>query len=239
MKILAMDTSGQTASAALVDGNKLVGEYTQNDKLTHSQTILPMIAEICRQTNTEPAELDYIACAVGPGSFTGLRIGAATAKGLCLGWDKPLIPVPTLDALAYNVFMTDAVVCPIMDARRNQVYACFYQWHGEILVPLTKYMAESIEIVMEMAQRWKRRWRGGASGTVDAVSRFSFCTGTLCIAACCIGSSAGAGDGTGGEGNSRQQAGADLSAQIPGRTGAGSEAVPTEGGSRQCLRSFP
>ena len=125
MKILAMDTSGQTASAALVDGNKLVGEYTQNDKLTHSQTILPMIAEICRQTNTEPAELDYIACAVGPGSFTGLRIGAATAKGLCLGWDKPLIPVPTLDALAYNVFMTDAVVCPIMDARRNQVYACF------------------------------------------------------------------------------------------------------------------
>lgn len=157
MKILAMDTSGQTASAALVDGNKLVGEYTQNDKLTHSQTILPMIAEICRQTNTEPAALDYIACAVGPGSFTGLRIGAATAKGLCLGWDKPLIPVPTLDALAYNVFMTDAVVCPIMDARRNQVYACFYQWHGEILVPLTKYMAESIEIVMEMAQRWKRK----------------------------------------------------------------------------------
>ena len=130
MKILAIDTSGQTASAALIEDEKLIGEFTQNDKLTHSQTILPMVAEICEKTNTDPKDVDYIACAVGPGSFTGLRIGAATAKGLCLGLNKPLLAVPTLDALAYHMFMTDAIVCPIMDARRQQVYACFYEWQG-------------------------------------------------------------------------------------------------------------
>lgn len=131
MKILAIDTSGQTASAALIEDEKLIGEFTQNDKLTHSQTILPMVAEICEKTNTDPKDVDYIACAVGPGSFTGLRIGAATAKGLCLGLNKPLLAVPTLDALAYHMFMTGAIVCPIMDARRQQVYACFYEWEGE------------------------------------------------------------------------------------------------------------
>lgn len=92
MKILAIDTSGQTASTALIEDEKLIGEFTQNDKLTHSQTILPMVAEICEKTNTDPKDVDYIACAVGPGSFTGLRIGAATAKGLCLGLNKPLLP---------------------------------------------------------------------------------------------------------------------------------------------------
>lgn len=156
MKILGIDTSGQTASAAIIEDNKLIGEFSQNDKLTHSQTIMPMIAMLCEQTNTKKEELDYIACAVGPGSFTGLRIGAATAKGLCLGLDKPLLAVPTLDALAYNVFMTDAIVCPIMDARRQQVYACFYEWVDGKLEPLTEYMAESIDVIIEIAETFER-----------------------------------------------------------------------------------
>lgn len=156
MKILAIDTSGQTASAALIEDEKLIGEFTQNDKLTHSQTILPMVAEICEKTNTDPKDVDYIACAVGPGSFTGLRIGAATAKGLCLGLNKPLLAVPTLDALAYHMFMTDAIVCPIMDARRQQVYACFYEWQGEKMVPLTEYMAEGIDVIIDKALSFQR-----------------------------------------------------------------------------------
>lgn len=156
MKILAIDTSGQTASAALIEDEKLIGEFTQNDKLTHSQTILPMVAEICEKTNTDPKDVDYIACAVGPGSFTGLRIGAATAKGLCLGLNKPLLAVPTLDALAYHMFMTGAIVCPIMDARRQQVYACFYEWEGEKLVPLTEHMAESIDVIIDIAETFER-----------------------------------------------------------------------------------
>ena len=128
MKILGIDTTGQTASAALVEGDKLIAEFTMNYKLTHSQTILPMIADILERTETDKASIDCIACACGPGSFTGLRIGAATAKGFALALDKPIVAVPTLDALAYNVFETNKFICPIMDARRNQVYTGLYRF---------------------------------------------------------------------------------------------------------------
>ena len=111
MKILGIDTTGQTASAALVEGDKLIAEFTMNYKLTHSQTILPMIADILERTETDKASIDCIACACGPGSFTGLRIGAATAKGFALALDKPIVAVPTLDALAYNVFETNKYGC--------------------------------------------------------------------------------------------------------------------------------
>ena len=110
MKILGIDTTGQTASAALVEGDKLIAEFTMNYKLTHSQTILPMIADILERTETDKASIDCIACACGPGSFTGLRIGAATAKGFALALDKPIVAVPTLDALAYNVFETNKFI---------------------------------------------------------------------------------------------------------------------------------
>lgn len=156
MKILAIETSGQTASAAIIEDGKLLAEETLNYKLTHSQTIMPMVASVLERTNTEKKEIDYIAFAAGPGSFTGLRIGAATAKGLCLGLDKRLLAVPTLDALAYNVFMTDAIVCPIMDARRQQVYTCLYEWENGRLKKLTDYMAESIETVISMAESFER-----------------------------------------------------------------------------------
>ena len=125
MKILGIDTTGQTASAALVEGDKLIAEFTMNYKLTH---ILPMIADILERTETDKASIDCIACACGPGSFTGLRIGAATAKGFALALDKPIVAVPTLDALAYNVFETNKFICPIMDARRSQVYTGFYHF---------------------------------------------------------------------------------------------------------------
>lgn len=152
MKILGIDTTGQTASAALVEEDKLIAEFTLNYKLTHSQTIMPMIAEILERTETAKESIDCIACASGPGSFTGLRIGAATAKGLALGMGKPVVAVPTLDALAYNIFETDKFICPIMDARRGQVYAAFYQWEEGKLIRLSDYMAEPIETIMEIAE---------------------------------------------------------------------------------------
>ena len=154
MKILGIDTTGQTASAALVEYDKLIAEFTLNYKLTHSQTIMPMIAEIMERTETDKADIDYIACASGPGSFTGLRIGAATAKGLALSMGKPLVAVPTLDALAYNVFEAGKFICPIMDARRNQVYAAFYEWEDGKLERLTDYMAESIENIIDLAEQF-------------------------------------------------------------------------------------
>ena len=125
MKILAIDSSGLTASAAVTENGILTAEYTVNYKKTHSQTLLPMNDEISRMIELDLNTLDAIAVAGGPGSFTGLRIGSATAKGLGLALGKPLIAVPTADALAFNLYGAAGVICPMMDARRSQVYTGF------------------------------------------------------------------------------------------------------------------
>ncbi|MCR4814164.1 MAG: tRNA (adenosine(37)-N6)-threonylcarbamoyltransferase complex dimerization subunit type 1 TsaB [Lachnospiraceae bacterium] len=126
MKILALDSSGNVASVALLEDNVLKAEYTIDYKKTHSQTLLPMLDEIKRMTETDFDDINAIAVAAGPGSFTGLRIGAATAKGLGLALNKPVVPVPTTDALAFNLYGHNGLICPIMDARRNQVYTGLY-----------------------------------------------------------------------------------------------------------------
>lgn len=131
MKILALDSSGLVASVAVVEDDVLIAEYTVDYKKTHSQTLLPMLDEIARMTELELNTVDAIAVAGGPGSFTGLRIGSATAKGLGLALDKPLVNVPTVDALAYNLYGADANICPMMDARRNQVYTGIYTFSPE------------------------------------------------------------------------------------------------------------
>ncbi len=128
MKILAIDSSGLVASAALLEDEDLIAEYTIHYKKTHSQTLLPMLEEIRKMTELDLHSIDAIAVAAGPGSFTGLRIGSATAKGLAQGLDKPIIEVPTLEGLAYQLYGTDALVCPLMDARRNQVYTGIYEF---------------------------------------------------------------------------------------------------------------
>lgn len=122
VKLLALESSGLVASAAIVEDDVLIAEYTTDFKKTHSQTLLPMVDEIVKMTETDLNTIDAVAVSAGPGSFTGLRIGAATAKGLCLALNKPIIAVPTLDVLIYGVGETEKLVVPIMDARRNQVY---------------------------------------------------------------------------------------------------------------------
>lgn len=128
MKVLAIDSSGLVATVALVEDDNLIAEYTIHHKKTHSQTLMPMLAEIKNMTELDLESVDAIAVAKGPGSFTGLRIGAATAKGLAMGLNKPIIEVPTLEGMAYQMYGSNAVVCPIMDARRNQVYTGLYQF---------------------------------------------------------------------------------------------------------------
>lgn len=128
MKILGLDSSGLVASVAVMEGDITIAEYTVNYKKTHSQTLLPMLDELKRMTELDLHTLDAIAIAAGPGSFTGLRIGSATAKGLGLALKLPIIPVPTVDALAYNLYGCSALVCPLMDARRNQVYTGLYEF---------------------------------------------------------------------------------------------------------------
>ena len=126
MKILAIDSSGLVAGVAVAEDDTLLAEYTTNYKKTHSQTLLPMLDEVKRMIELDLSSLDAIAVAAGPGSFTGLRIGSATAKGLGLALDKPLIGVSTVDALAMNLYGAEGYICPIMDARRSQVYTGIY-----------------------------------------------------------------------------------------------------------------
>ena len=128
MKILALDSSGLVASVAVVSDDNLIGEYTINYKKTHSQTLLPMLDEVAKMTELDLKTIDFIAVSAGPGSFTGLRIGSATAKGLALALDKQIVSVPTVDALAYNLWGSADVVCPLMDARRQQTYTGLYDF---------------------------------------------------------------------------------------------------------------
>lgn len=127
MRILALDSSSLVASVAIMEEEQTIAEYTVNYKKTHSQTLLPMLDEIVKMTEMDLNTIDAIAIAGGPGSFTGLRIGSATAKGLGLALGKPLIHVPTLEGLACNLYGYSSLICPIMDARRNQVYTGVYR----------------------------------------------------------------------------------------------------------------
>lgn len=115
MKLLALDNSGLVASVAILEDENLLAEYTVNYKKTHSQTLLPMLDTIAQMIELDLNTIDAIAIASGPGSFTGLKIGSATAKGLGLALGKPLIEVPTVEALAYNIYDSDKIVCPMMD----------------------------------------------------------------------------------------------------------------------------
>ncbi len=149
MKLLAIDSSGLVATVAIVTEEAMLAEYTVNFKKTHSQTLLPMLNEIVNMTQLDLSEVDAIAVAAGPGSFTGLRIGSATAKGLGLALNKPVVAVPTLEGLAYNIFGTNQIICPMMDARRNQVYTGLYEFNQMELKVLKSQAAMGIEELLE------------------------------------------------------------------------------------------
>jgi len=156
MIILALETSALVASVAVIEDNKLLGEFSINNKLTHSQTIMPMVDDVIKMIGIEIESIDYIACAEGPGSFTGLRIGSATAKGLALGLNKPIVPVSTLDALAYNIYDTNKLICPIMDARRNQVYTAVYKWENDKLKIVNEAQATGIDDIISLLNEYQK-----------------------------------------------------------------------------------
>lgn len=161
MKILALDSSGLVASVAVVEEEQLIAEFTINYKKTHSQTLVPMLEEVKKMIDLDLSSLDAIAVAAGPGSFTGLRIGSATAKGLGLALNKPIIGIPTIDGLAYNLYGVNKIVCPILDARRNQVYTGIYRFRltDNQLYQLTvveKQCAVSIEEIVNKLNELKQ-----------------------------------------------------------------------------------
>lgn len=150
MKILAIDSSGLVASVALLEDDNVVAEYSVNFKKTHSQTLVPMLDEIKKMVGLDLSTVDAIAVAKGPGSFTGLRIGSATAKGLGLALEKPLIPVGTVDALSYNAWDYPGLVCPIMDARREQVYTGIYRFDKGAWEVIKEQCAISVADLLEI-----------------------------------------------------------------------------------------
>ena len=154
MRILALDSSGLVATVAIVEDEQTLAEYTVNYKKTHSQTLLPMLDEVVKMIELELDTIDAIAVAGGPGSFTGLRIGSATAKGLGLALGKPLIHVPTLDGLAYNLYGTKGLICPIMDARRNQVYTGIYRFEDNEFKIVEEQMAISVDELIEKLNQY-------------------------------------------------------------------------------------
>lgn len=153
MNILAMDTSGNTGTVAVLKDGVILGEYTINYKKTHSQTLMVMIDELLKMTESTIDEMDAFAVSKGPGSFTGLRMGSATAKGFGLATGKPVIGVSSIAAMAYNFYASNSLICPIMDARRGQVYTGLYSFEdgkfNELLEPSAMAIEELIDYIMQ------------------------------------------------------------------------------------------
>lgn len=156
MKILGIESASLVASVAVVTDDTVMAEYTANLKKTHSQTLLPMIDEMMRLLEVDISEIDAIAVSGGPGSFTGLRIGSATAKGLGLALGKPLIHVPTMDAMAYCLYGSSSLICPLLDARRSQVYTGLYRFENSFEVVKEQWAADLHKLIEELNARGEK-----------------------------------------------------------------------------------
>lgn len=139
MLILALDTSTQSASIALLDDSVILCEININLGVNHSVVVLPAIHDLCRISHTEIGNIDLFACTRGPGSFTGLRVGISTVKGIALATGKPVVGVSTLDALAYNLVSSEMLVCPMLDARKNQVYTALYRTKPDNILEIKEH----------------------------------------------------------------------------------------------------
>lgn len=151
MNVLGLDTSTMMATCAVINEERILGEFSLNQDMTHSEKLMPMIKEVLDNLNMKVDDIDLFAVAVGPGSFTGLRIGAATMKSFAHLFDKPIVGVSSLEALAYNLPYNEIVV-PMIDARRNRVYTGIYTWEDGVLKEL---LAQDVLEIDELLNRLK------------------------------------------------------------------------------------
>jgi len=141
MRVLAVETSSLAGGVALLDGERLVAEYQLDVSVTHSERLMSAVDRVLADARWTPRDLAGLAVAVGPGSFTGLRIAVSTVKGLALALDLPIAAVPTLDAMAAALPWAALPVCPVLDARKGEVYASLYRWDGEAMRREWDYLA--------------------------------------------------------------------------------------------------
>lgn len=149
MIILALDSTAKAAAVALLDGETLLAKDMHDDGNTHSSTLLPMVERLLAEQHLTADDIDLFCASVGPGSFTGVRIGAATVKGIAFGKNKPCVPVSALHALAYNLRGINGIVCPLMDARRGQFYTALFRIKDGKVERLTPDAAKSGEEIAE------------------------------------------------------------------------------------------
>jgi len=150
MLVLGIDTSSVVASIAVATEEKILGEFTINHPKTHSQKLMPMVDQLLKNLELTVKDLDLIAITVGPGSFTGVRIGISIAKGFAQAYNIPVVEISGVEGLAYNIQHFGGVICPIMDARRNQVYSGVYKWNGGNLDEVIKEDAYNLDVMIEI-----------------------------------------------------------------------------------------
>ena len=155
MKILALDTSSSATTVALLDNEKLVAEYTINNFSTHSLKLMPMISEIFESCGWLPEDIDIFGVSLGPGSFTGLRIGVTTIKAMAQALNKQVYGVSSLDVLAYNLMYVDGIICSIIDAQRDEVYVATYKWDNNNLNQIMNPSILSVDKLKEVMYKKK------------------------------------------------------------------------------------
>lgn len=181
MRILAFETSAKAASAAILEDGRLLGEYTQNSGQTHSRTVMKMAEDLLRNCDLSAAEVDAVACAAGPGSFTGVRIGVAAAKGFAWGRQLPCYGVSTLEAMARGVAVTDGVYCAAMDARRDQVYTALFQMERGCFSRLTEDLAISVEELGQLLKNYEKHKMLVGDGAALCYNKLSMSDPYLCL----------------------------------------------------------
>ena len=154
MKILVIDTSGPVCGVAVMDENRVYSEFTAQNKMTHSASLMPMTEQALIAAGMELSDLDAIAAVTGPGSFTGVRIGVATAKGLAHGAGIPCIPVDALEALSDSAGFFEGIICPIQDARAGQVYGAAFSAGQRLMADMPMKMEEYLDRVSSMGDRF-------------------------------------------------------------------------------------
>ncbi len=152
MKILAVETTGAPASVAILDDNKVISQFFQNTGFTHSRTLLPMVDSALYNAGLSIRDMDVFACAVGPGSFTGVRIGVATIKGFAFAEDKPCAAVSSLEGMAWNLLYTDKIICAVLDARAKNVYNALFKVEDGRVLRLCPDRAISVDALSEELQ---------------------------------------------------------------------------------------
>ena len=167
MKILALETSAKAVSAALTEDGKVLASGYQDTGLTHSRTLMPIVEHLFQNTGMDVADIDAVAVANGPGSFTGIRIGVSAAKGLAFAVEKPVIGVSTLAALARNLSCCDGLVIGAMDARRKQIYNALFDVKNGVLTRLTPDRGISLEdLAAEIKEDPRPKWIVGDGGVL-------------------------------------------------------------------------